>query len=304
MNYKIIIAIVAGLLFLVLASLLGHGIIDDSISYRNYQEQYTHELNYEKRLLRADEYIKGDSAWEEKKAAADHFRSLSVEKGSKAEAGAIFLAAIVFSYIVTMLLVSKGWRKGNQKMFIISLLLASLPLLCVGLFAPMLEISAFELNLEIPIEIDTKIFGSLQITKTFPGEMFFYYQSKSVIELITLLSQSGNKVVALSIVAFSVIIPVTKLVACFVLLLSSKLSNRSVLRFLAFGISKWSMADVFVIATFLAYLSFNSMSTGIQTQSRSLPGLYFFIGYCLVSLLATSLSNLYVDRPKSAVADT
>lgn len=296
MNYKVFFFTVAGVIFLAAAFLLGRTIIDNSLAYRNFQEQYAYELNYEKRLLRADEYIMGTSAWEEKQAEAGRYRKLAEEKCLEAENGSMLMGGIEAGYVLLMFLGFAAWRERRQKLFIISLLLAALPLLYVGLFAPMLEIAAFELNLKIPIEIDTKIFGSLQLTKTFPGEMFFYYKSKSVIELIALLFESGNIVVAISILIFSVVIPLLKLVASLVLLLSSRLSNMTLLRFFAFAVSKWSMADVFVIATFLSYLSFNAMSTGIQTRSSSLPGLYFFLGYCLVSLMAAFLCKRYIDQ--------
>jgi uncharacterized paraquat-inducible protein A len=61
--------------------------------------------------------------------------------------------------------------------------------------------------------------------------------------------------------------------------------RRSLRWFLEYG-GKWSMADVFVVAVFLAFLAFSNMQVGIPTESRVLIGLYFFLGYCLLSLLA------------------
>ena len=58
------------------------------------------------------------------------------------------------------------------------------------------------------------------------------------------------------------------------------------------------MADIFVAACFLAFLSFNNLNIGIQTESTTLIGLYFFLGYCLLSigtyfiLKRTKLDNL------------
>ncbi|MEL6988227.1 MAG: paraquat-inducible protein A, partial [Bacteroidota bacterium] len=53
-------------------------------------------------------------------------------------------------------------------------------------------------------------------------------------------------------------------------------------------IGKWSMADVFVVAIFLGFLAFNNMQTGIQTRSHVLLGLYFFLTYCVVSIVSSS----------------
>jgi hypothetical protein len=49
------------------------------------------------------------------------------------------------------------------------------------------------------------------------------------------------------------------------------------------------MADVFVAAAFLSYLSFKNMNTGIQTSSQTMIGLYFFFTYCILSLISSHL---------------
>ena len=49
-------------------------------------------------------------------------------------------------------------------------------------------------------------------------------------------------------------------------------------------ISKWSMADVFVVGLFLAFLSFANMSTGVDMGSDILFGLYYFAGYVVISI--------------------
>ena len=73
-------------------------------------------------------------------------------------------------------------------------------------------------------------------------------------------------------------------------------------------IGKWSMADVFVVAIFLAMLSTNHADTATQQQlamfgfkldllisSETLSalgdGFYYFTSYCLLSLLGTSISQ-------------
>ncbi len=57
-------------------------------------------------------------------------------------------------------------------------------------------------------------------------------------------------------------------------------------------ISKWSMADVFVIGVFVAYLAANAVEKegGLLTFEAQLgSGFYYFLGYCLLSILATQL---------------
>ena len=74
------------------------------------------------------------------------------------------------------------------------------------------------------------------------------------------------------------------------------------------AIGKWSMADVFVVAIFLAILSTNhadtfsretlslfgfgiSIDISTQTLSAAGDGFFYFVGYCLVSLLASHLAT-------------
>ena len=61
-------------------------------------------------------------------------------------------------------------------------------------------------------------------------------------------------------------------------------------------IGKWSMADVFVAACFLSFLSFNNMSNQIETESHSLLGLYFFLSYVVVSLISSMLMNIELKK--------
>ncbi|MGD0368593.1 MAG: hypothetical protein ABSA94_14140, partial [Acidobacteriaceae bacterium] len=70
---------------------------------------------------------------------------------------------------------------------------------------------------------------------------------------------------------------------------------------LAFELSKWSMADVMVLAIFMSFVAFNgvigSAFDGLRTvpnvqqvliptnASTILPGYYLFIGFCVGSIL-------------------
>ncbi len=63
-------------------------------------------------------------------------------------------------------------------------------------------------------------------------------------------------------------------------------------------IGKWSMADVFVVATFLSYLSFSNMNSGIDTEAKTLVGLYFFLAYCILSIASSQLIELAVKKEK------
>jgi hypothetical protein len=78
------------------------------------------------------------------------------------------------------------------------------------------------------------------------------------------------------------------------------LRNSRVVRILAFELSKWSMADVMVLAIFMSFIAFNGVIEGgmggIRSQpavqqlvlptdsSTILPGYYLFIGFCVGSI--------------------
>ena len=66
-------------------------------------------------------------------------------------------------------------------------------------------------------------------------------------------------------------------------------------------IGKWSMADVFVVATFLSYLSFSNMNTGIDTEANTLVGLYFFFAYCILSITSSQFIELAIKEEREIV---
>lgn len=119
--------------------------------------------------------------------------------------------------------------------------------------------------------------------KVFPGYTYFYYQNKGIMDVISLLWKSGNKPVAIAIGTFSVIVPAIKLFFTLIILLLPTTGMKRMRKFLSY-IAKWSMADVFVVGAFLAYLSFANMSPGVEMDANVLFGLYFFGGYVMISI--------------------
>jgi len=122
------------------------------------------------------------------------------------------------------------------------------------------------------------------IDKVFPGRTYFYYQNKGVFDIISILWDSNNYIVALCLSLFSFLIPCVKLLSSVVLLVFPALASNRTQAVLSF-ISKWSMADVFVVGAFLSYLSFSNLSPGVDVEANVLFGLYFFLGYVLISII-------------------
>jgi hypothetical protein len=134
------------------------------------------------------------------------------------------------------------------------------------------------------------------------GQLQVYSNTRSIWGTVDALAASGNLLVALLIVVFSLVIPVFKLllVACSLFIGSAQL--RGPLLWLSAALSKWSMADVFVMGLLVAFMAGSaSKQTGdILTMHAELgAGFYFFVGYCLFSVAVGTL----LKEPKPMRAD-
>lgn len=178
-------------------------------------------------------------------------------------------------------------------------------LLSVSLFLPMIEIDA---RIEA---INFSIFGE-------PAEFtdqVLYYKSKSIIEVVQLmLSQAKWDVflVGMLVLLFSVIFPVLKLLSSLLYIYLPRLHSNRIIRFMVFHTSKWSMADVMVVAIFMSYIGFSSILTEqlnqleglsktidvLTTNQSSLQvGFFLFTSFALLSLLiAQKLQYAYPEK--------
>lgn len=151
--------------------------------------------------------------------------------------------------------------------------------LVIGLFLPMIEIDARLAN----------------VSMTFMGEgisfqdQVLYFKSKSIVEVVTLMLTQGGVdllIVGILVFLFSVLFPWSKLISGVVLVFSSKLQDNKVLNFLVFKTGKWSMADVMVVAIFMAYIGFSGILTEQLDQIQGLSS--------KIELLTTNESNLQI----------
>ncbi len=137
---------------------------------------------------------------------------------------------------------------------------------------------------------------SIEMTAKFHGDIYYYYQSKSAMGLINILFSQNNYVVGIALLTFSVIIPVVKLIMTLLITFFRSFSQKIGLVTFINMIGKWSMADVFVAACFLSFLSFNNMSNQIETDSHTLIGLYFFLSYVVISLTSSMLMSIELKK--------
>lgn len=177
-----------------------------------------------------------------------------------------------------------------------ALLIAALVILLVaGISTPMIDMHATipQLSLEVlghPIHFDNQE---------------LYFQSKSILDVFWVMIKHDElqmKFVAVLLVTFSVIFPTLKILASFAYYQNyrSARENRWI-EFFVFKAGKWSMADVMVVAMFMAFVGFNGViASGFHdlqaaSQEKQLmvfttnatalqPGFYLFLTYTLLAL--------------------
>ena len=94
-------------------------------------------------------------------------------------------------------------------------------------------------------------------------DQVIFFQSKSIVDVVRILLETGkydSAIVGMLILIFSIVFPIGKLLAtkCY-LLGNEKWRNNKVIQFFAFKSGKWSMADVNVVAIFMAYIGFKGI---------------------------------------------
>lgn len=172
-----------------------------------------------------------------------------------------------------------------------------------------LIISLFSIGILIPgltlpilsVKLDASLKASVGTI-----ESGIFDHSRSILGTISDLHSKDKILVAFLILFFSVLIPIIKSSLVLVCLFINNLNLRKKVATGIGYIAKWSMADVFVIAIFLSYLSSGNEATSnleevkilgmvlpIEIQTNMISslgqGFWYFTGYCLLSIGATSI---------------
>lgn len=132
---------------------------------------------------------------------------------------------------------------------------------------------------------------SLSIGAQLPlvGTLELHESTQSILKTVETLHKNNNSLVAFLILFFSVIVPIFKGISLLLIILVKKMRNWSGLhRFVAL-ISKWSMADVFVVGVFLAFLATKS-NDAIEANLQT--GFYWFLAYCIISIAASQIMEV------------
>jgi len=174
----------------------------------------------------------------------------------------------------------------------------TIALLISGVMMPMLDIEA---------KISKLTFSILNEEVVFENQILFF-QSKSISDLVRLLLDSGEArmiFVGILLVMFSIIFPTLKLIATTMYFYSkSAIGNNPITRFFALRSTKWSMADVFVVSIFMAYLGLDGVVASelkhlesqqdpvniITTNGTHLEtGFFLFLGFVATSFVLSIL---------------
>ena len=144
-----------------------------------------------------------------------------------------------------------------------------------------------------------------------------YFQSKSILDVFWIMITHKDiqmKLVGILLITFSVVFPLLKIVSSFGYYFNYHKSRENpVIKFFVLKSGKWSMADVMVVAIFMAYIGFNGIITSqlghlrsagqelviLTTNATALqPGFYLFLTYTLLALFLSE----FLTRKTSVIA--
>ena len=216
-----------------------------------------------------------------------------------------YRVSLILIFVLLIFLFNLLSKGALNKLQVPILILSSLCLLISGIIIPMIDLEA---------RIDVLLFELLGEEVIFKNQVIFF-QSKSITDVVHILIQDGSLqmiFVGVLIFTFSIIFPSLKLISSYIYYLNlNNLRENKVIRFFVIKSGKWSMADVMVVALFMAYIGFNGViSSQLDSFSKSakpvevfttngtqlVGGFYLFLFFCISSLI---LSEALTRRSQS-----
>jgi len=186
----------------------------------------------------------------------------------------------------------------------ILLVLSLIMLLVPGVITPMIDLEA---------KISQMSFVLMGHPINFNNQVL-YFQSKSILDVFWIMITYNDiqmKFVGVLMITFSVLFPLLKIASSLGYYFNyHQARENQVIRFFVLKSGKWSMADVMVVAIFMAYIGFNGIITSqlgqlnssdqnlviLTTNGTSLqPGYYLFLTYTILSLF---LSGFLIRKPQ------
>jgi hypothetical protein len=206
---------------------------------------------------------------------------------------------ILLILLAVLLFVVSGFSKESlTPSRYASLVLILVVLLSAGVTTPTIDMEA---------KISQMSFMLLGNPVHFENQVL-YFQSKSILDVFRIMIEHREikmKLVGILLITFSIIFPLLKIASTLGFYFDIRHARRNpVIRFFVLYSGKWSMADVMVVAIFMAYIGFDGIianqlshlnSSGeelvlLTTNGTSLqPGYYLFLTYTLLALFLSEL---------------
>jgi len=218
-----------------------------------------------------------------------------VERAQRVVAGR---AAAVIGLVALLFVAGMYRNKELSERQMLLLTLGTLILLAGGVLTPMIGIEARITELRLQLLGEPVLFR----------DQVLYFQSKSVTDVVRVLAETGKPdliLVAFLVALFSVVFPVAKVAASYLYYRDVRgLRGSPLVRFFALKSGKWSMADVLVIAMFMAFVGFRGLvsdqlsqlsQTGgnaeVLTTNGTLlqAGFYLFLAFTITSMVVSTL---------------
>jgi len=229
---------------------------------------------------------------------------IKLDKAMSAKHALIVKESVLLIVLSGVLFGLSGFcRKPLPPSRYILLVLSLIILLIAGVTTPMIDMDARISRMSIAL-MGHPIYFENQV---------LYFQSKSILDVFWIMITHNDlqmKFVGVLLITFSILFPLLKIISLLGYYYNYHNARENpVIRFFVFKSGKWSMADVMVVAIFMAYIGFNGIITNqfgqletaaqemviLTTNGTSLqPGYYVFLAYTLLALL---LSEILTEKP-------
>jgi len=226
---------------------------------------------------------------------------IKLRKTISVESSLIFKEAMLLIVLSVILFALFGFsRRPLAPSQYILLVLSLLMLLIAGVTTPMIDMEA---------KITEMSFVLMGHPVHFENQVL-YFQSKSILDVFWIMithSDIQMKFVGVLLITFSIVFPVLKIMSSLGYFYNyHRARENPVIRFFVLKSGKWSMADVMVVAIFMAYIGFNGIITSqfgqlskasqelviVTTNGTSLqPGYYLFVIYTVLALFLSGFLN-------------
>lgn len=258
------------------------------------------EENYVERRTVIYEQYGFDNIEETRTSIVDQISSIDNRSGE-------LIKFIIISLILAFFLVSLSFKHVDYSGVVLVFTGICIVLLVLGVTLPTIDLDArlngFSINLvgeEIAFD-----------------EQVLYFESKSILGVTKTLWDGAGldlKIVAILIFLFSIAFPFLKLLLSVMYVFWDAAKTNKLVQGILFYLGKWSMADVFVIALFMAYIGFYGLvtsqlsgiannQTGYAVETLNYtklgPGVLFFTSYVILSVITSIIINKHHNKQHS-----